>query len=56
MHISMLRWCIIKATRTINAVKKQKRIQIRIFMLKYLSFVYHVYYSPVAALICALGT
>ena len=41
MHISMLRWCINKAIRTINVVKKQISLQIFISILKYLSFVYY---------------
>ena len=41
MHISMLRWCIIKAIRTINVVKKQITLQISIFMSKYVLFVYY---------------
>ena len=41
MHISMLRWCIIKVIRTINVVKKQISLQICISMSKYLSFVYY---------------
>ena len=41
MHISMLRWSINKAIRTINVVKIQISLQICIYMSKYLSFVYY---------------